>query len=229
LKTSATLNEFPFFKRKSLPCWLLKKNVNLNSRILDVGCGAGKLLTQLYYLGFKNLTGVDPYISQNYNYGNKVKIWKKELYELNEEFDFIMLHHCFEHLQNPKDSFDYLAKIIASTGTILIRIPIISSFAWQIYKTHWIQLDPPRHFFLHSIKSIELLAMNAGLKVESIDYDSTGFQFWGSELYKRDIAYEESKNMVVFSGEEITKYNNYANILNNRHEGDQACFYLKKC
>ena len=40
--------------------WLQKTDARLDSSILDVGCGAGKLLRAMDENGFSDLTGVDP-------------------------------------------------------------------------------------------------------------------------------------------------------------------------
>ncbi|MCK5313078.1 MAG: class I SAM-dependent methyltransferase [Desulfobacteraceae bacterium] len=50
---------------------LFKKNVSEKAKILDIGCGYGRTLNQLYLSGFPDLTGVD--ISKNMiNRGNKL-------------------------------------------------------------------------------------------------------------------------------------------------------------
>ena len=50
---------------------LFKNNVSEKAKILDVGCGYGRTLNQLYLSGFPDLTGVD--ISKNMiNRGNKL-------------------------------------------------------------------------------------------------------------------------------------------------------------
>jgi len=37
-------------------------------------------------------------------------------------------------------------------GWCVIRIPTVSSFAWEHYREQWVQLDAPRHFFLHKVR-----------------------------------------------------------------------------
>jgi SAM-dependent methyltransferase len=45
--------------------WLKEAGVNPDSRILDVGCGAGDLLVRMRKDSFIYLTGFDPYIKNN--------------------------------------------------------------------------------------------------------------------------------------------------------------------
>ena len=74
--------------------------------------------------------------------------------------------------------------------------------------------------------------MKAALVVDEVVYDSTSFQFWGSELYKRDMPLVGespiSSPVVLFPKVEIGQFARRARRLNKRGEGDQAAFYLKK-
>jgi hypothetical protein len=94
-------------------------------------------------------------------------------------------------------------------------------------------LDAPRHFFLHSINSLELLAAKAGMKVTRIDYDSNELQFWGSEQYSKGIPLRPDNSLAaapaksLFKKSDIRKFRREAKKLNSRNLGDQAVFYLK--
>ena len=63
---------------------------------------------------------------------------------------------------------------------IVIRIPIAGTHAWQTYGVDWVQLDAPRHLFLHTEDGMRSLAAGAGLQVTAVVHDSTAMQFWGS-------------------------------------------------
>jgi len=59
---------------------LLSCKLSLESKILDIGCGAGKYLMRLRECGFVNLTGIDPFIKDNVFYHNGgVNIYKKRI------------------------------------------------------------------------------------------------------------------------------------------------------
>jgi ubiquinone/menaquinone biosynthesis C-methylase UbiE len=210
-----------------------KVNLTLDSEILDVGCGSGGLLYYLRKEGFSSLTGIDLFI-ENDIFSQEVKIFKKEIAVLEQEFDFIMLHHSFEHMPQPLSVFKQLYRILKPNRYIVIRIPVASSFAWKKYGVNWVQLDPPRHFFLHTIKSIQILAGKVGFQVVDVVFDSTDFQFWASEQYLKDIpltdisSYMLNPNKSIFSEEDIKLFKTQASELNKKSSGDQACFYLYK-
>ncbi len=215
--------QYNSYYRETLP-WLIPGVCNFNSRILDVGCGGGKFLLFLHKIGFQSLEGIDPYIPEEINHFGKIKISKKSLIDLTGNYDLIMMHHSFEHMSNPREIFQHLPKVLSPEGVVLIRIPLSDSYAFRRYRENWFQIDAPRHFFLHTVKSIHWLAEENGLSVEKIIYDSSPEQFIASEKYVQDISLFEK---VTLSAEKIKEYNAKTKDLNSKGEGDQACFYLK--
>lgn len=205
-----------------------------NQKILDIGCGDGKFLSELKKLGFKNLLGVDPYIKEDIQYENGLKILKKQILDIHGKWDLIMFHHSFEHIANPIETIKHISKLLSDKGTCLIRVLTVTSYAWEHYRENWVQLDAPRHLFLYSIESIKILAEKAELVVDNIIYDSESFQFWGSEQYLKDIPLKDPKSFInnkvnpIFSKEEISEFKKKAKKLNSDNRGDSCAFFLKK-
>ena len=90
------------------------------------------------------------------------------------------------------------------------------------------QLDPPRHLFLHTVKSISFLAKEAGLEVKDVFYDSGTFQFTGSEKYLKNIPLRDKSGEKLFSESNLADFQKRADKLNKEEKGDQAGFYLYK-
>lgn len=195
-------------------------------RILDVGCGDGGFIYYLREIGFTNVMGVDLYINHDIEYGNGVQVRKGTIHDIGPAWDVIMLHHAFEHMPDPLETLQAITQRLAPQGVCLIRIPIASSYAWEHYRTNWIQLDAPRHFFLHSLQSIERIARDAGLRLENTLYDSHGGVFIISEMYKRDISLAEANPSDLFSSKEIESFAEQSKRLNAEKRGDQAAFYF---
>ncbi|MBT3515659.1 MAG: class I SAM-dependent methyltransferase [Nitrospina sp.] len=204
------------------------------SKILDVGCGTGTLLYLLYEAGFSNLLGVDPYIDQDIKYENGLTILRQGLQEVKGSWDLIMFHHSFEHMQDPTKTLQSVSRLLKPGGFCLIRVPVVSSFAWENYGVHWVQIDAPRHFFLHSLDSLRILVRKEKFYIEDIVFDSDEFQFWGSEQYENGISLQSEKSYSVnpaksiFNQKQVDKFRKKAEQLNRDARGDQAVFYLKK-
>lgn len=214
--------------------WFNKTGTGFNAKILDVGCGAGNLLINLRKEGFTNLTGADSFIKKDIFYENGIKIFKKELSEIKEQFDLIMLIHSFEHMPEPLNTLKELYRLLKPESYILLRMPVAGAFAWRTYGVSWVQIDAPRHFFLHTKKSINILAEQTGFQVADEVFDSTDFQFWGSEQYLKNIPYMDGRSYAmnpeksIFTKKQINIFKNKALELNKNQDGDSACFYLYK-
>lgn len=208
--------------------------VNYKSRIVDVGCGSGSLLYRLRNSGYKNIFGIDPFIEKDIRYENGLRIYKKNLFELDGEFDLIMMNHVFEHMENQEKVLHKIHGLLNDEKYFLMCIPVINSYAWEKYGTNWNGLDAPRHYYLHSVESLNVLTDKCGFIIDKVEYDSLGTQFWGSEQYSKDIGwYDENSYAVnpsqsIFSKKEIRKYEILARELNEKGMGDRACFYLRK-
>ena len=213
--------------------WLKKVKAGFNSSILDIGCGSGELLFQLQRLGFKNLTGTDPFI-ENDIFENDVKIYKKNIYELDGEYDFVMMNHAFEHMDNPLGVLKRAYELLKPGSYLLVRIPVIESYCWQHYGVYWAPLDAPRHFYIHSLKSMELLSEQAGFEIKGMIHDGTALQFWGSEQYKKDISlmaensYNINKHKSIFTKAQMNQFKKRIKDLNSSKMGGDAAFYLYK-
>lgn len=208
--------------------------VNKDMRIVDVGCGSGLLLKSLESIGFRRLQGIDPFIEESMIFNKNLKIEKISIDEMSGEKDIIMFHHSFEHIEDQRSTLNKVHQALSDKGVCVIRIPTVTSYAWLHYGVNWVQLDAPRHFYLHSLKSMEALASQVGMRVEKVIYDSTDFQFWGSELYAQDTPLLKKNKSAInvrdefFSKKDIRYFSKHAKELNINNKGDQAIFILRK-
>jgi SAM-dependent methyltransferase len=222
--------KYPRLDLQSLRILSIKKDTS----IIDIGCGAGALLYSLRELGLKNLLGVDPFIFKDIQYDNGLMIQKKEIFKIEGKWDIAMFHHALEHIHNPAETLKTVMRLLNPGGHCVIRIPLASSYAWKNFGINWVQLDAPRHFYLHSVNSMKILSDQAGLELWKIVFDSDSFQFWGSKQYSRDIplrdkrSYQVNPGSSIFSKREISAFTKRAMELNKINQGDQAVLYLRK-
>ena len=199
--------------------------------ILDVGCGDGAYLRDLEQLGFRNLTGVDPFMSRPGTTGKTIRLLNHELSRVEGSFDLIMFNHAFEHVAHPENELREAAARLTADGVILIRVPVAGNQAWKQFGTDWIQLDAPRHLHLGTPRGMQLLAERNGLEIAATQFDSDAFMFWGSALYQKDVPLHEAKQKggpgQFFSEEELKRWQQQAAACNQSGEADQAGYVLR--
>lgn len=207
--------------------------IGFSAKFLDVGCGAhSQWLENLDEIGFHNLTGVDPFIASDCTHG-RAKIYKRSISEIDGAFDVITFHHSLEHIPNQAQTLQAARDRLTPEGICLVRIPIVPSFVWEKYGVNWVELDAPRHLFLHSVESLSRTAEAASLKLVDIVYDSSAFEFYGSELYARNIPLTDSRSPWVnaesnyFSKEEMSQFEIMASNANSQSRGGRAGFYFR--
>jgi SAM-dependent methyltransferase len=191
-------------------------------KILDVGGGNGKLAKELRQAGFNHALCIDPFTSEESPYCRKIT-----LSEINGTWDRIMFHHSFEHIEDQLGTLAEVRNKLSSGGICLIRVPI-ATWAWRHYGEDWVQLDAPRHMCIHTPDSMAKAAQLSGLSVTEVQCDSTALQFWGSELYRKDIPLAEGERNLskYFDAKTMKKYAEEAKALNASGQGDQAAFII---
>lgn len=203
------------------------------ARVLDIGCGHGALLKKLHGLGFRNIQGVDAFVPDEVIRQAGVPIVRGTIAGAGGEWDVVMLNHSLEHMPDPFEALRRVRELLAPGGVGVVRVPVAGSAAWDRYGANWVQLDAPRHLTIPSREGMVKLAARAGLLVTDTVDDSTGFQFWGSEQYGRDIpltspqSHAMARRSSLFSRRDIRRFEREAGRVNAQGRGDQASFYLR--
>jgi predicted SAM-dependent methyltransferase len=145
----------------------------------------------------------------------------------------ITFHHSLEHMEEQQGPLLHAKKILKPNGTILLRIPTVTSYAWDKYGVNWWGMDTPRHFFLHSHDSIKLLVEQVDLKIKKMWSDSTISQFWVSEQNLQGIStyasnsYGVNPEESIFTESEIGTFRRQTKNINKENKGDTICITLE--
>ena len=119
-------------------------------------------------------------------------------------------------------------------GRVIIRIPVASSWGWKHYGINWAHIDAPRHFYLHTFKSMDLLAGQAGLKVTDTIHEAEEISITASESFTKDIPLEDPRYPLSSSLKRLKGWRKRKSDkqkveeINSRKEADLICFYLTK-
>lgn len=208
--------------------WLKKVHPGFSARIADVGCGNGQLLYELYAAGYTDLHGFDPYIEREKQIASGLTLWKKRIEESHFMFDLIMMHHSFEHMEDPHQVLKACYEKLNPGGKLLVRCPVADSEVWREKGELWVQLDAPRHLIIPTVRGLKSKAESLGFVLDEVEFDSSDFQFWGTTLYEQGETLQQSKVGKFFSREEREILKEKALQYNQEGRGDQACFYLRK-
>lgn len=208
--------------------WLIKLRPGFSSRIADVGCGNGQLLYELYASGYSDLHGFDPFIEKDVQIASGLKLWKKKIEQAENSFDFIMMHHAFEHMEDPHKVLLSCYNQLNPGGKLLIRCPVADAEVWQESRDLWVQLDAPRHLVIPTVKGLKAKAEQVGFILDEVEFDSSDFQFWGTEMYRRGEVLDESMVSSFLPKQERQSMKEKALRYNQEGKGDQACFYFRK-
>lgn len=136
-------------------------------KLLGVGCGSGARLVYLAELGW-HVEGqeVDP-ICAAIAEQNGMKVHLGSLDSLNlpaESYDAIVMNHVIEHVSEPVKLLTACHRLLAPGGLLISVTPNGNSYGHHIFKFHWRGLEPPRHLFIFSQKSLRILAQSAGFE-----------------------------------------------------------------
>lgn len=137
-------------------------------KLLDVGCGSGNFLSIMRDLGWK-VQGVefDKKAAEIVQKRLGVKVFCKNFEKISfpkNSFDAVTMRHVIEHTEDPIRFLKKAWFILKPGGKLIVVTPNIESLGHSIFKKNWVHLDPPRHLFLFSAKSLRRCAQISGLR-----------------------------------------------------------------
>jgi SAM-dependent methyltransferase len=203
-----------------------------DSRVLDVGAGSGTLVYALGRAGLRHVIGIDPFAGGDRSLPGGGQLLRRDLSEMTGEFDLVMLHHSLEHVPEPRETLTLASGLLAPGGRILVRMPTVSSEAFETYGSAWIGCDAPRHLTVFSREGMATLCRELGLRLEHVVDDSNESQFWASEQYVAGVPLTSENSHFVnpkrsmFSRHQIRSWQHRAAALNRTSRGDQAAWIL---
>ena len=159
-----------------------------DSRVLDVGCGAGAFLNEVRRAKACEVQGID--ISE------AAVRRAKESYNLDifhgnitdapyppNHFDLITAWWYLEHVPNLNAVVSKMTELLRDDGHCVIGVPNHHSLQARRFKDKWYHLDCPRHLCIFTPGAIRRLLAAHGLSVTKIVYDKTPWGLLGSLQY----------------------------------------------
>ena len=164
------------------------RRLNQNSRVLDIGCGAGAFLNRVKTEKGCEVYGVD--ISEaavdaaKNSFG--LNIFKGTIVEAPFEkgsFDVVTAWWYLEHVPDPDATAARISSLLKPDGYCIIGVPNFESFNAKGFKDRWYHLDCPRHLCIWTPSAMKRLLEQHDLTVTKIIYDKTPWGLRGSLQY----------------------------------------------
>jgi len=154
----------------------LARGLPRGGRVLDVGCGDGRLLEAFAALGFKGV-GTERAGRRPRALGALagVDICPGDLTDTDlapDQFDLCVYWHVLEHLHDPLASLGEARRVLRPGGRLVVAVPNIDSLQARWSGAAWFHLDLPRHLFHFTPASLAALLARAGFRVDRIGHHS---------------------------------------------------------
>jgi len=157
-------------------------------RLLDVGCGAGDLMTRYRALGW-DVRGIEPDPRAARACREQgLDVEEKDLLEADvprHHFDAVLLHHVVEHVARPIAALQRARDALAPDGVIAVVTPNAGGLGFQSFGPCWYSLDAPRHLHLFDARTLRSLAERAGLRVRHLGTEASSRVLAASLHYAR--------------------------------------------
>lgn len=148
-------------------------------KLLEIGCGSGKLLKFLKSLGW-TVQGVDfdPHaVDSTRQKGLEVALGTLQDQRYSDgSFDAVVMSHVIEHIHNPEGLLRECHRILRDQGQITVVTPNARSLGHRVFKSDWRGLEPPRHLQVFTSPALCNLVERAGFSRRKVLITTRGAQ-----------------------------------------------------
>lgn len=160
---SPLLNFFLWLRFRKIACVLGGKK----ERILDYGCGNGKLIVYLRGKGL-SVEGYDPEPSA-------IALARRRGLSVfgsivDTPYDLVMLWHSLEHTETPLKEIEAITKHLSPEGRVLIAVPNGDCLEARLARESWFCYDWPFHRVHFTPKALTILLHKTGFRILSVSH-----------------------------------------------------------
>jgi ubiquinone/menaquinone biosynthesis C-methylase UbiE len=153
---------------------LLPKGQGQGRRVLDVGCGTGRFLSEMQCCGWE-VQGCEPRqeaaLKAESALGKPIlrSAFAPGLFKASS-FDLVTMWHVLEHLPRPLQALKEVHRILKPAGWLVAMVPNIASLEFRVFRQAWFPLEMPRHLYHFSPSTLVQMLVKAGLSVYHIAF-----------------------------------------------------------
>jgi SAM-dependent methyltransferase len=143
-------------------------------RVLDIGCGPGRLLEAFRRRGWEvqgiELTDASAAHARDV-LGIPVHVGPPEAWPWPKgHFDAVVLWHVLEHWEDPLAPLAHARRLLRSGGVVMVGVPNFGSAEARATRDRWFHLDVPRHVVHMTPRWLEGALGGAGFEVRRTSY-----------------------------------------------------------
>jgi SAM-dependent methyltransferase len=153
-------------------------------RILDIGCGRGKMLDGLKDRGWETYgTELSEESARYAKERLRLNVYQGDFVNSNfpaDFFDCVTLFHVLEHLKDPLRNLAEIKRVLKKDGLLLIALPNFGGGQSVFSGKAWFHLDVPRHYSHFTQKTLKSFLDKSGFQIKKVnhfspEYDPFGF------------------------------------------------------
>jgi len=161
-------NYWWFILKRELITYFIQSLIEKGSSVLEIGCGGGRLSSEIQQLGYKVIsTDYEPSAVQYTQYKGIMNSFISNCGEgipiSNESIDLVVMTDVLEHIQNHTLTINECNRILKKGGYILITVP-----AHPCLFSSWDRWN--RHFRRYTKKQLKHLAEISHLKIRKLTF-----------------------------------------------------------
>ena len=177
------------------------------SKIIDVGCGLGFLLSAIDDKHQKFGLEISKYASELAK--KYATIYDKPLEALDIEensFDVVISHHVIEHVDSPESFLTQISKILSTNGTLILSTPDFASVCARLYKENYRMLFDKTHVNLFSFESLKNMLVDFGFDVVDVEFPYFDTEYFNEKNVQKMLDFNKSEISPACWGNFMTLY-----------------------
>lgn len=162
------LDRYEYVKRFS--------NLNTIKKVLDIGSGKGKYLSNFLNDSNISLVGIDVNESaielSKEKYPNIKFVYSNDLTDIEQfgKYDLVSMWHVLEHIDNPVEYLKQVNRLLTNKGDFYVEVPNINSMNLKIFGSRYQWISLPEHLYFYSEKSLKMLLEKTGFEIRNVYY-----------------------------------------------------------
>lgn len=162
------------------------------SKILDVGCGLGFLLSAIDDKHSKYGLELSSLAAENAEKFAQIYRQKLEESDFNENsFDVVISHHVIEHIETPEIFLKKIKAILKPDGILILSTPDFKSVCAELFGENYRMFHDKTHISLFDFYSLKQMLQDFKFEIKEVDFPYFDTEYFTQENILRVLDYDK--------------------------------------